>query len=121
MAIPLELPWEIVVVDNNSTDDTRQVVEEFERTSGLHVEYVFEAETGLSFARNSGVIVSRGEIVAFTDDDCIVDTHWIASAAREFSSDVSVSVITGRVELYDKDDLRTAVRTHLKTEQSSPP
>lgn len=112
MAVPLELSWEIIVVDNNSTDDTRQVVEEFAGTSRLNVQYLFEGKTGLSFARNNGVTVSRGEIVAFTDDDCIVDTHWIASAAKEFSSDVSVSVISGRVELYDKDDLLTAVRTY---------
>jgi glycosyltransferase involved in cell wall biosynthesis len=112
LRIPEGLSWEVVVVDNNSTDDTSDVVGAFARTSGLNVRYVLETTPGLSFARNRGVAVSRGEIVACTDDDCLVDTDWLAAAAREFSSDTSISVLTGRVELHDLNDSRTGVRTH---------
>jgi len=112
MTVPRELSWEIVVVDNNSTDSTRHVVEQFAATAGLDVRYVFEARFGLSFARNSGIAASRGTMIAFTDDDCIVDTQWLAAAAAELLSNTPVSMITGRVELYDRNDMRTGVRTH---------
>jgi glycosyltransferase involved in cell wall biosynthesis len=71
---------EIVVVDNNSTDSTRRVVEGF---ASLHpqVRYVFEARPGLSHARNSGVAQSTGAIVAFTDDDVRVPGGWVRALA----------------------------------------
>jgi glycosyltransferase involved in cell wall biosynthesis len=77
MNVPPDVTWELIVVDNNSSDDTRSVVEEFARTSGLNVRYVFEAKQGLSHARNTGVREARGKVVAFTDDDVVVDSNWI--------------------------------------------
>ena len=62
--------WECIVVDNNSTDNTRQRVETFQQEhSALNIRYVFEKEQGLSHARNAGIVASRGDIVAFIDDD----------------------------------------------------
>jgi len=49
---PGNLKWELIVVDNNSKDDTKAVVERFKRNSGLNIRYVFEEKQGLSFARN---------------------------------------------------------------------
>src|SRR6516162_11213107 len=63
------LRYEVVVVDNNSTDDTRQVIETFMGRGATNLRYLFEGRQGLSYARNAGVAVSRSPIVAFTDDD----------------------------------------------------
>lgn len=84
MRVPPELEWELIVVDNNSTDNTRAVVEEFAQTSSLDVHYVFEPKQGLSNARNTGIANARGEIIAFTDDDVRVSPEWLAEIVRTF-------------------------------------
>jgi glucosyl-dolichyl phosphate glucuronosyltransferase len=84
MLVPPDLTWELIVVDNNSTDDTRVVVGDFTRTSGLNVRYVFEPKQGLSHARNAGVANSTGEIVAFIDDDVLILQQWLRELARTF-------------------------------------
>lgn len=62
--------WECVVVDNHSTDDTRRRVEEFiSEHAELNMRYLYEPMQGLSYARNAGIRVSQGDIVAFIDDD----------------------------------------------------
>jgi glucosyl-dolichyl phosphate glucuronosyltransferase len=84
MSLPPDLKWELIVVDNNSTDDTRAVVTEFARTSGLKVRYVFEPKQGLCHGRNTGVVSASGEIIAFTDDDVHVAPHWLRELALTF-------------------------------------
>ena len=71
--------YEVLVVDNNSTDNTPAVVESF---SGLHpnVRYLRETRQGLSLARNRGYQEARGEYVAYIDDDCRVPKEWLAVA-----------------------------------------
>ncbi|MGH9354142.1 MAG: glycosyltransferase, partial [Terriglobia bacterium] len=76
---PSSLKWEILMVDNNSTDSTRDVIEEFANTSGLNVRYIFEPQQGRSFALNAGIREAKGEIVAFTDDDVTFDPQWMLS------------------------------------------
>ena len=71
--LPEEIRLEILVVDNNSKDRTRQVVEEEARESRWPIRYVFERAQGLNYARNRGTKESQGEFVAFTDDDIIPD------------------------------------------------
>jgi len=75
---PSDLTWELVVVDNNSTDATAAVIEEFAGTARTIVRSLFAGEQGLSRARNAGVAGSRGDIVAFTDDDVHPAPHWIS-------------------------------------------
>ena len=67
---------EILVVDNNSTDNSRRIVERF-ATSHQQLRYVFEASQGLSYARNTGIAHTSGPIVAFTDDDVRVPAAWL--------------------------------------------
>jgi glycosyltransferase involved in cell wall biosynthesis len=69
--------WEVIVVDNNSTDQTREVVEEFQRRHRGRFRYVFESKQGLSHARNAGIREARGDILAFMDDDVTVETTWL--------------------------------------------
>ncbi len=84
---------EIVVVDNASrTDDTRRMLEQ----DYPSVRYVFEPRPGLSIARNRGIAESRGEIVAWTDDDVIVTPEWIGRLLDAFTSP-EVMCVTGLV------------------------
>lgn len=69
--------WEILVVDNNSTDETRNVVEGFCQRDPGRFRYHFEPKQGLSYARNAGIANSRGEILVFTDDDVTVEPTWL--------------------------------------------
>lgn len=69
--------WEVLVVDNNSKDQTRDVVEDFCGRYPGRFRYLFEPQQGLCYARNAGVRESRGDILAFTDDDVILDPAWL--------------------------------------------
>lgn len=68
--------WEVIVVDNNSTDHTRRTVEGFQREWPL-LRYAFEGAQGLSHARNHGIAVARGEVLLFTDDDVLPEPDWM--------------------------------------------
>ena len=62
--------WECIVVDNNSSDNTRERIEAFQsKHNTLNIRYIFEPNQGLSHARNAGIKASHGDIVAFIDDD----------------------------------------------------
>ena len=94
----LEYPrYEVIVVDNApSTEATAELVR---RDFGHlpHVRYVREALPGPSRARNWGLALARGEIVAFTDDDAVVDRHWLTELARGFERGARVSCVTGSI------------------------
>ena len=75
--MPPDVRWEILVVDNNSTDKTRQVIEDFARRYPARFRYLFEPKGGKSHALNSGVANACGEILAFADDDAAVDPKWL--------------------------------------------
>jgi glycosyltransferase involved in cell wall biosynthesis len=74
--------WEVVVVDNNSPDNTREVVEEAARTFPVDLRYLFEREQGRSPALNAGIRAARGRIIATTDDDVRVPSDWLDRAAE---------------------------------------
>jgi glycosyltransferase involved in cell wall biosynthesis len=86
-------PFEIVVVDNNSTDETCSIVQSF----GAAVRYVFEGRQGLSFARNAAIEAASGGIIAFTDDDVEVAPGWAAVLMHAFASHRDVDCVGGRV------------------------
>jgi len=75
--VPSSITWEALVVDNNSTDRTRDVVEDCCRRYPGRFRYLFEPKPGLSYARNAGIANSRGAVLAFTDDDVIVQPTWL--------------------------------------------
>lgn len=102
--------WELLVIDNNSSDRTKEVVDRFLKSTNLPIRYVFEAEQGLSAARNRGLAEARGEVIAFTDDDCIVDANWLREIEAHFSR-TNVDLVGGRAELYDKNDKPVSIRT----------
>ena len=90
-------PLEILVVDNApSGDATREVVAEFAATD-TRIRYLCEPRPGLSKARNLGVTKARFDLVAFTDDDTLVDPGWPAALAAGFAADEQAECITGIV------------------------
>jgi glycosyltransferase involved in cell wall biosynthesis len=72
--------WEVIVVDNNSTDDTRGVVERHARDFPVRLRYLFEGRQGRSNALNAGVAAAAGSIIAMTDDDVCVEPQWLDAA-----------------------------------------
>jgi glycosyltransferase involved in cell wall biosynthesis len=75
--LPESIQWEVIVVDNNSRDQTRQVVENFCRQNPARFRYLLEPQQGKSYASNKGVREARGDIVAFTDDDVTMEPTWL--------------------------------------------
>jgi len=100
---------EVLVIDNNSSDATRQVVTEYTSLEDPVFRYLLESRPGKSRALNAGIREASGEIIAFTDDDCIPNSNWVASILEEFESDSELSVLGGRVELYDQRDVPQAI------------
>jgi glycosyltransferase involved in cell wall biosynthesis len=72
--------WDVVVVDNNSSDDTRAVVERHARDFPVPLRHVFEGRQGRSSALNTGIAASAGAVIAMTDDDVRVEPQWLDAA-----------------------------------------
>jgi glycosyltransferase involved in cell wall biosynthesis len=75
--LPDPVGWEVLVVDNNSRDQTHGVVDEFCRRYPDRFRYLFEPKPGKSHALNAGIQEARGKILAFMDDDVIVEPTWL--------------------------------------------
>ena len=77
--------YEIVLVDNNCTDNTRLVCEQFAADhTDVAFRYVEEPEQGLSAARNKGIQEAQGDIIVYVDDDALVDDHYLKDYADWF-------------------------------------
>ena len=94
--LALQYPrYEIIIVDNApSTSATREYIEQTCHKM-QQVRYVREDRPGVSWARNRGMMMARGEILAFTDDDVVVDPYWLIELVRGFSRANNVACVTG--------------------------
>ena len=81
---PDGVDWEVIVVDNNSNDHTRQVVKEFSSVFP-RLRYEYEEQQGLSYARNHGIKSAKGDILLFTDDDVCPEPEWLATIMTSMS------------------------------------
>jgi GT2 family glycosyltransferase len=93
---------ELIVVD--STTDPEQASKTRQLVNSMNGQYVFENRRGLSVARNTGIRVSRGELVAFADDDFIVERNWVSNLVKNYS-DRRVACCTGRMMPYRSDEV----------------
>lgn len=75
--LPGSISWEVVVVDNNSSDQTPEIVKNLCQQHPGRFRYVFEPRPGKSYALNTGVLQSQGAIIAFADDDTTVELTWL--------------------------------------------
>ena len=90
------IPHEIIVVDNNSNDDTKSVVARAAARPGSRVRYLFEGRQGLSYGRNTGIAAAQGDIIALTDDDVRVAEDWLEQVEAGFRTHPDVDYIGGR-------------------------
>jgi GT2 family glycosyltransferase len=88
--------FDLTVIDQSTTDGTRRVVEPL-AGSDARLRYVHVDESGLSRAYNNGIERTEGELLAFTDDDCIVGTDWLAKIAAAFAAEPDGDLLYGQV------------------------
>ncbi len=97
MIIPEGIDWEVLLVDNNSKDETRKVAEEFSRKGTINLKYLFERKQGKSFALNKGIESARGEIIAFVDDDVLMDKEWLTAVVKSVQKYQDYDGFGGRI------------------------
>jgi GT2 family glycosyltransferase len=105
--------WELVIVDNGSSDGTPKLLKSFSEQAPFRVVVVEEPRNGLGRARNAGIAAATGEILAFTDDDCYVSPDFLKQTLEVFK-DQRIEYVGGRVLLYDPTDLPETIRTETK-------
>lgn len=95
--------YEILLVDNNCTDNTREICEAFAAAhKDVNFRYVVEPEQGLSAARNKGIKEAKGDSIVYIDDDALVDAHYLRSYAEWFDSHPETMACGGPIEpLYE--------------------
>jgi len=96
IAVQTVAPFEVLVVDNNSTDGSRRLAEQFP-----FVTLVGEPRQGVVYARDRGFNAARGDIIGRIDADSIVNVNWVETIERLFDDDRSLTAVTGRVRYYN--------------------
>jgi len=94
---PPGIDFEVIVVDNNSTDDTKAVVDRLVRDGFTRLRYEFEPRQGVSYGRNAGIRAARGAILAFTDDDNDVAPGWVAAIKEVLDAHPEVAAVGGKI------------------------
>lgn len=89
--------FEILVIDNNSTDDTKTVVENLIKENRFNIKYFFESGVGLLAGRHRGFFESKGDVLVYSDDDIIADVNYLKNIIKTFEADSSVGLLTGKV------------------------
>lgn len=90
--------WEVLVVDNNSSDNTPEVVADLARKLPINVRYVREEEQGLNYARNTGIRQSEGKYFSYVDDDILVSKVWLSTLFKAFEAN-DADAVGGRIYL----------------------
>lgn len=100
--------YEVLVVDNGSAESIEPIVAEFKQTRAS-----FEVRPGSFIARNTGITLARGEVLAFTDADCLPDPDWIERGIKRLLNTPNCGIVGGRVDLFFKNlDHPTAVELY---------
>ncbi len=90
--------FEVIVVDNNSTDETAQITHQFiSNHPALNIRYCLEANKGLSFARNRGIAEARSPIINYVDDDAILSTHYLEEMLAFFTNNPQAVGAGGKI------------------------
>ena len=89
--------YEILVIDNNSTDKTKEITFEILCNTNRNWKYIFEGKQGLHYARNRGILEAKGDIVIFGDDDIEASPFWLESIYSEFKNNERAGVVGGKI------------------------
>ncbi len=87
--------YEVIVIDNNSTDGIRGVVKEFEQ-----VRLAYEEKPGSYAARNKGISLAKGEVLAFTDSDCIPSQKWLEKGLDQLRAEPNCGFVAGEIKIF---------------------
>ena len=101
LAYPAHL-FELIVIDDGSTDTTPEVLAQFAGETSLNVSCVSQENRGPAAARNAGISQAQGSLVAFTDDDCTVDPRWLDALGESISRDDRIGGVGGAIETRSK-------------------
>jgi len=101
--------WELIVVDNRSTDRTREALHAFATAAPFRVTLAYEPKPGLARARNRGVRAARAPLIAFTDDDCYVARDFLAQLMDVFRNS-RYGYVGGRILLHDPSDAPATIK-----------
>jgi glycosyltransferase involved in cell wall biosynthesis len=102
LVIPKDVEWELIIVNNNSNDDTEDVVASF--LDHLPVRRLFETRQGLSYARNCALSAVSGELVLWTDDDALVEPNWLKAYVEASLRWPDAAYFGGKIKpLFDKE------------------
>jgi glycosyltransferase involved in cell wall biosynthesis len=109
LAAPLDA--EIVIVDNGSADNTAAVIDGWARANAVPVQALSHPGPGKSRALNSALRAAKGDVLAFTDDDCRLHPEYVNDLLRHDAADTGLVLRGGRVELGDPTDLPFTINT----------
>lgn len=117
--------WEVILADNNSTDNTPQVLAEAQKANE-RIRVLPVERTGLGAARDAAWRVAKGDIVLFTDDDCYVAPDLVDAAIDVFADNPEIGFAGGRILLHDPDDFPVTIderdeAAHIPAREFAPP
>lgn len=103
--------YEVIVVDNGSDEDIKEVVSQFSQAFAA-----YESQPGSYFARNKGLCLAKGDVLAFTDSDCIPAPDWIEKGVTHLLRTPNCGLVAGKIELFFKNPAQpTAVEYYDST------
>ena len=105
--------WEVVIVDNNSPDDTREVVKALASQSAIRIRYLYQPEQGASHARNLGIQETKSQFLVFIDDDILVSERWLRSFYDTLSRE-ECDVAGGRIHLHLDEPLPSWINPDMQ-------
>ncbi len=122
---PANLQWEVLIVDNNSSDRTPQVIQSFQANFSVVIRCLKETRQGAGYARHTAIRSAQSDLIGFLDDDNLPDENWL-NAAYQFAQDYSQagaygSQIRGEFEVNPPESLRRILPFLAITERGEKP
>jgi glucosyl-dolichyl phosphate glucuronosyltransferase len=97
----LEFPtekYEVIIVDNNSSDGTKEVADNFFQKNNINHQYIKEDRLSFTVARRTGATYAKGEILVYIDDDVTVEKNWLCSISETFETDNAIGIVGGPIK-----------------------